>query len=123
MPRRNPLMINDRRAAGALLAILVLAFCRRSTAATVSAADYARAESFLPYRVKSLVLHTVESPTWLANDALWYRTDSVQGSEFVRATPAHRTKEPLFDQAPIASALSQAANKPINPLHLPFESI
>src|ERR1700722_18172364 len=115
MPRRNPLMINDRRAAGALLAILVLAFCRRSTAATVSAADYARAESFLAYRVKSLVLHTVESPTWLANDTLWYRTYSTPGTEFVRMDPAHRTKGPLFDQAAIAHALSQAASKPVDP--------
>ena len=116
-------MINDRRAAGALLAILVGALCTPSRGATVSAADYARAESFLPYRVKSLVLHTVESPTWLANDTLWYRTYSPQGTEFVHLDPAHRTKEPLFDQATIASALSQAAGKPVDPEHLPFESV
>ena len=95
----------------------------RSTAEAVSAADYARAESFLPYRVKSLVLQTVESPTWLAKDTLWYRTSSAKGTEFVRVDPARRRKEPLFDQAAIARALSQAASSPVDPHNLPFESV
>jgi dipeptidyl aminopeptidase/acylaminoacyl peptidase len=115
-------MIDDRRAAGVLLA-LVAGAAWLPAAAAVTAADYARAESFLPARADALVLHTVESPTWFGKDTLWYRTDSSQGTEFLRVDPAHRTREPAFDQAAIARALAQAANRPVDPEHLPFDSL
>ncbi|MEA3149100.1 MAG: hypothetical protein QOD56_39 [Gammaproteobacteria bacterium] len=61
---------------------------------TVSAADYARAESFLPYKAAPLVTNTVESATWLPDDTLWYRTNTASGSQFVHADPVHGTRRP-----------------------------
>ena len=115
-------MKNHRCAAGAILAFVAGAAWLQASAA-VTPSDYARAESRLPDRVESMVLHTVESPKWFGNDTLWYRTDSVHGTDFVRVDPAHRAREPLFDQAAIARALSQVLIRPVDPEHLPFERL
>ncbi len=127
-------MINDRRAVCALSAIVMAGMlstpARAATAAvttavtaTVTADDYARAASFLPDQVNPLELHAVDSPTWLNDGALWYRTSTAQGTEFVRIDPVHRTRAPLFDRAALARALAQTAGKAVDADHLPFESV
>jgi dipeptidyl-peptidase-4 len=52
-------------------------------ARAVTAADYARAQTFLPYATAPRVLHAIDNPTWLADDTLWYHTTTADGSEFV----------------------------------------
>jgi dipeptidyl aminopeptidase/acylaminoacyl peptidase len=87
----------------------------------LTAADYARAEKFMPYNATPLVYRTVR-PTWLADGRFWYRLTTAEGSEFIAVDPARGTREPLFDHAKLAAALSAAANKRYDVHHLPFRT-
>ena len=79
------------------------------TPRTLSADDYARAEKFLGYNTNPLVLHVAATPTWVADDRLWYRTTTENGTEFLLVDPATGMKAPAFDQARVAAALSTAS--------------
>lgn len=85
-----------------------------------TAADYERAEKFMPYNVAPLVLHAGVRPTWLPDDRFWYRNTTPDGAEFVLFDPARGTRGPVFDQAKLAAALSGATGKTYRTLHLPF---
>ncbi len=89
----------------------------------VTAADYARAERFLPYMTAPLVLHTVESPTWIADQKLWYRTTTAHGSEFTRVDAPGGVRGPLFDHERLAAALSAAAQEKFDAANLPFRGV
>jgi dipeptidyl aminopeptidase/acylaminoacyl peptidase len=50
----------------------------------LTAADYQRAERFMPYNTTPLVLHSAGRATWVggqAGERFWYRTTTEQGSE------------------------------------------
>lgn len=85
-----------------------------------TAAEYARAESFMPYKVAPLVFHAGVRPAWLPDDRFWYRNTTPGGTEFVLFDPVRGTRGPVFDQAKIATALSAATGKTYRALHLPF---
>ncbi len=91
--------------------------------------DYARAEKFMPYNVNSLVLHSVENPTWTTDGRVWYRDTGANGTAFILIDPAKKTKGRAFDQAKLAKALQPFAltrpNQPpptIDPNHLPIQT-
>jgi len=88
--------------------------------ATVTAADYARAEQFLGYNTGPHVLHADVHPTWVTKDRFWYRTTTGHGLEFILADPATRTRVPAFDQNRLAAGLSAAGTPTKDPYHLPF---
>jgi dipeptidyl aminopeptidase/acylaminoacyl peptidase len=58
----------------------------------VTAADYARAERFMPAHTTPLVLRSGIRPTWLADDRFWYRVTTPKGVEFVLVDPGARTR-------------------------------
>ena len=87
----------------------------------LTAADYQRAEKFMGYNTAPLVFHNVH-PRWLPDDRFWYRDVGPEGSEFVLFDAAHPTRQPAFDHAKIAAALSAAAGKTYTATHLPFMS-
>ena len=89
---------------------------------SVTAADYARAESFLRSSTDSLVTGVASSPEWLADGRFWYRTRTARGFEFTLVDPARRKKGPAFDQQKLAAALSAAADTTYDAWHLPFRS-
>ncbi len=84
--------------------------------------DYARAEKFMNYNTNPLVYGAVR-PTWLKDDRVWYRKTSASGSEFIVADPARGTRQPAFDHAKLAAALSSAANSTFDATRLPFTEI
>jgi len=84
-------------------------------------ADYARAEKFMPYKVDRLVYGTVR-PTWLPNHRFWYRATSVAGSEFMIVNAATGERQPAFDHAAVAAALSAAIGAHYDANHLPFST-
>ena len=86
---------------------------------TVTAADYQRAEKFLPYNTAPLVYHRVRA-TWLPGDRFWYRDTGPHGIQFVVFDPSRGTHQPAFDHANVAAALSAAAGKNYDAAHLPF---
>src|ERR1043166_6383056 len=76
---------------------------------TLTSADYARAEKFMPYNTTPLVFHSGVRPTWLADDRFWYRNTTAEGAEFVLVDAARATRVPAFDHARLPAALSTAA--------------
>src|ERR1043166_8145156 len=87
---------------------------------TLTSADYARAEKFMPYNTTPLVFHSGVRPTWLADDRFWYRNTTAEGAEFVLVDAARATRVPAFDHARLAAALSTAAGTTYRANRLPF---
>ena len=88
----------------------------------ITSADYAHAEKFMGYNTNPLVYHAVH-PEWTADERLWYRDAGPEGDKFVLFDPAKLTKEPAFDHAKLAAALSVAAGKTYEANKLPFREI
>src|SRR5437899_13038192 len=91
---------------------------------TYTAADYARAEKFMGYNVNPLVYHSVR-PAWLPDERVWFRDVSADGTQFVILDPARGKREPAFDHAKLAAALTTAAKAktPYSATKLPFNDI
>src|SRR5437016_6483013 len=86
----------------------------------LTAADYARAEKWMPYNTSPLVFRSGVRPTWRADDRFWYRITTAEGSEFLLVDAAKRTKAPAFDHAKLAAAISAATGTTYEAHHLPF---
>ena len=89
----------------------------------VTAADYARAESFLAANTTPLVLNVMGSPTWLDDGRLMYRNTIAEGSEFIVADPIAKTRKQAFDHVRLAESLSEMTGETIEPFNLPFTQI
>jgi dipeptidyl aminopeptidase/acylaminoacyl peptidase len=88
-----------------------------------TAADYARAERFMAYNTTPLVYRAGVRPNWMENDRFWYRVTTAEGAEFVLVDPSRGTREPAFDHARVAAALSSASGSRYDAHHLPFNQI
>ncbi len=86
--------------------------------------DYARAEQYLIWNIGKLAFKTQVVPHFIGkSDRFWYKLDSRGGKEFVLVDPALNTRQPAFDQARLAAALSAASAKAYEANNLPFDSI
>ncbi len=103
------------------LALLVLML--PVSAQKFTSADYARAEKMMGYNTNPLVYGGSVRPNWLDDGRFWYRTTSASGSEFVLIDPAKNTRQPAFDHAKLAQALSAATNTTYDAHALPFNEI
>src|SRR5882724_6694826 len=83
--------------------------------------DYSRAEKFMGYNTNPLVLHAGVRPTWLPDERFWYRVATENGNEFVLIDPARGTRNPAFDHAKVAAALSAASGTAYTAYRLPFQ--
>ncbi len=90
---------------------------------TLTAADYQQAEKFMSYNTEPLVDRGNVRPNWIAGDRLWYRVLTAQGSEFILADPAKKTRTAAFDHTRLATALSAAAGQQYQANALPFSSL
>jgi dipeptidyl aminopeptidase/acylaminoacyl peptidase len=88
----------------------------------LTADDYARAERFLGANTAPLVTGTGVRPTWLADGRFWYRTTVPNGTAFFVVDPVRRTREAVFDQARLASALAAASGGRVDANRLPFQT-
>jgi dipeptidyl-peptidase 4 len=111
-------------ARAAVLAAGVLAFLvATSLQAQVTAEDYARAEAFLGWNAVDLVAGDQVSPVWLEDDRFWFRNRLHEGArEFILVDPEEGTREPAFDHARLARALSGAMGEEFEAARLPFDS-
>lgn len=107
---------------GALMAAMSLPGAAQSRA-TVTAADYARAEQFLGYNTTPLVANGPVQANWLADDRFWYRNATATGSEFILVDAAKATKAPAFNHAAVAATLTTAMGQPVTATRLPFTQI
>ena len=106
-----------------LAAALAAAFSASAQTRALTAADYERAEKFMSYHVNDMVYRSGIRPNWLPDERFWYRVTTAEGSEFVLADPARRTRGPAFDHARLAAALSASAGSHYDGAHLPFTEI
>jgi dipeptidyl aminopeptidase/acylaminoacyl peptidase len=88
----------------------------------LTTADYSRAEKFMGYNTNPLVYHAVR-PKWTGGELLWYRDTDAAGAHFVIFDPAKLTKEPAFEHAKLAAALSAASGRTYEANKLPFREI
>ena len=91
--------------------------------ATVTVADYERAEKFMNYNTTPLVSNGPVRATWLPGDRFWYRNTNATGSEFFLVDAVKATKAPAFNHAAVATALTAAMGKPVPATQLPFTQI
>jgi dipeptidyl-peptidase 4 len=85
--------------------------------------DYARAERFLAWNIKTLAFKTNVVPRFIGtSDRFWYRNETRSGVEFVLVDPALNTRRPAFDQARLAAGLSAASGKAYEANALPFDT-
>ena len=109
------------------LAVAMIAGLSASAAparSQVTRDDYARAERMLLWNAAALVRNASVLPHWIdKSDRFWYRSETAAGAEFVVVDPARGTRQPAFDHARLATALSHAADSAWTAEQLPFDSI
>ena len=87
--------------------------------------DYRRAASITQrVNVNGLTVGVVNSgPTWVGNsNQAWYRVSVQGGNQFVLVDADAWSKQPAFDHARLATALSAAANAQYTAITLPFQA-
>ncbi|HEY2018638.1 MAG TPA: DPP IV N-terminal domain-containing protein [Bryobacteraceae bacterium] len=62
-------------------------------------------------------------PSWLPDERFWYRNTTAAGTEFVLVDPARGTRQPAFDHAKLAAALSTASGGSYTASRLPFTDL
>jgi dipeptidyl aminopeptidase/acylaminoacyl peptidase len=94
--------------------------CLFTADAQVTRTDYENALN-LQNKYKSLVLNLPEIPEWQeTGNSFVYRKTVEGGHEFMLVDATAVTKQPAFDHAKLAAALSVASGKKYEPLALPF---
>jgi dipeptidyl-peptidase-4 len=88
----------------------------------LTADDYARAERFLGANTAPLVTGIGVRPTWLADGRFWYRTTVPAGTAFFIVDPVRRTRQAVFDQPRLASALAAVSGGRVDANRLPFQT-
>ncbi len=91
--------------------------------ATVTVADYERAEKFLNYNTNPLVTNGAVNATWMAGDRFGYRNQTATGGEFILVDAGKATRARAFDHAAVAASLTKAMGKPVSAERLPFTQI
>jgi dipeptidyl aminopeptidase/acylaminoacyl peptidase len=91
--------------------------------ASLSVADYERAEKFLNYNTSPLIDRLGVQANSLPDGRFWYRVLTPEGSEFIIVDPRAGTKRPAFDHAKLAAALGTAADKTFTAARLPFRTM
>jgi dipeptidyl aminopeptidase/acylaminoacyl peptidase len=81
----------------------------------VTGANYPLAQKFTREFVARNVQEASVSPQWIGKtDQFWYQVRTPAGLAYWRVDPARPNKEPLFDPARVAAALSEVTKKPLD---------
>lgn len=92
-----------------------------SPSALAAQVDYHRAEQGLTWNELRLVYGDYIAPQWMSGGTrFWYRVTTPRGPEFVVVDPVLLRRALLFDNASLASAMSQASDTSFDPHRLPF---
>ena len=88
---------------------------------SLTAKDYAHAESLLFYNTQQYIDYGSVKPNWLSGDKFWYRNLIPGGSEFILVDPQNGTRSFAFDSKKLAVSLSTATGKSYEADKLPFQ--
>src|SRR5262249_30640849 len=84
--------------------------------------DYQRASRFETGEHRHLLESGVVLPHWIEKTSrFWYRHENKSGTKFILVDAAQNTSEPAFDQARLATALSQVTHHEYQVGKLPFD--
>lgn len=109
------------RAVGGLLALAAIPALAQDHP---NKANWELAQQFSPQSLRSRVYSTSVNPHWLGqSDSLCYDWKDHNGSTFILVVPTTKTKKPLFDQAKLASQLSELSHRAHDAQNLPFNSV
>jgi dipeptidyl aminopeptidase/acylaminoacyl peptidase len=90
----------------------------------VTGANYPLAMKFNRDFVRQLAREVSVAPQWLGQtEQFWYAVNTTQGPRYWRVDAEKKTKEPLFDTAKLAAALSELAKKPIDAASLEISRV
>lgn len=89
--------------------LLAAALTAQTPPKQVTAAQYTAAEQFLSHNVNPLVLGGAVRAHWLPDGRFWYSVPDAQGPDYTLVDPAKESREPAFDRAALAQALSAAS--------------
>src|SRR5437879_5418381 len=106
----------------ALVLGILCGFAAVTAHAQGTKADYERAES-LPKLFGNKVFKTTLKASWFANNTkFWHRNDLAgDAREFILVDAVAGKREPAFDHAKVAAALSKTTGKDVQATHLPIE--
>ncbi|MGB7284705.1 MAG: DPP IV N-terminal domain-containing protein [Candidatus Acidiferrum sp.] len=108
------------------MSVLVLLSASASAGAQeeqLTTEDYARAEQFLSWNTVKLTRNLDVAPNWIEkSDRFWFRNETAEGKEFLLVDPERDVREPAFDHARLAAALSEANSKSYSADKLPFDT-
>jgi dipeptidyl-peptidase-4 len=106
-----------------LFFVLLPGVCAFAQQITATAADYSRAEKFLPGSVNRLVFGAGR-PNWIGyTEQFWYRKIQPGKTQFMLIDASTGTAQPVFDQEKLAVTLSKLTGKPVDADALPFQQI
>ena len=116
-----PVAIRHGKVLATLCAALLL--LPRGASAQGTLEDYRRAAT-ITQRFQNLTTGVVQGVSWTdqTNQAV-YRVSVPGGNRFVRVDADQWTKQPAFDHAAVAAALSRAAGESYTELTIPFNTI
>ncbi|MFT3878363.1 MAG: DPP IV N-terminal domain-containing protein [Gemmatales bacterium] len=81
----------------------------------VNKANYPNAFKYSREFIQQFSYDTSVTPNWInKSDNFWYVYRTSKGTTYWKVTPANRSKEPLFDHAKLAAALSELSKKPVD---------
>src|SRR6476646_10826860 len=87
-------------------------------------ANWELADKFAAANLRARVYTSAVTPHWLGqSDSLCYDWKDRGGSTFFLVVPTSKTKKPLFDQAKLASQLSEQSHHAHDPQNLPFTTL
>ena len=92
-------------------ALIALAVAAMAQGKQITAADYARAESFMDYNVNPLVFHDMGRDGWLADGRFWFRDVGPDDITFRLVDPAKGTNAAAFDHAKLALGLAAGLDR------------
>jgi dipeptidyl aminopeptidase/acylaminoacyl peptidase len=115
-------------AAAAIFLFASLAVSRALAAGTemkqADKANYELAARFTPAKVGKLVFDTAVQAHWLeTGNRFWYGWETSKGRSFFIVDPLRAAKTPLFDNAKMATLLTQIVLTPYDSQHLPFKTL
>jgi dipeptidyl-peptidase 4 len=125
--RPQPSRARFRRHLAVMMAMLVFSAACRLQAADqqrATGANFKLAYKYSPDFLNKFLYSTVVIPTWIGKtDSFWYEYRTSQGKHYYRVNPQQSTREPLFDNAKLATQLSEMTRKPLDPSLLPLANV